>query len=100
MKKLSTTQQRLLTALALAALGTAITAPAFAGSWGAGPSSRNIRPYVQGSTNDSGLRAYATISADSGYSAYAMVASDYTNNYNTVPTSLGHADRFGVGSQS
>ncbi len=59
MKKLSTTKQYFLATLALAALGTAITAPAFAGSWAAGPSSRNTRPYVQSSINDSGMAALA-----------------------------------------
>jgi hypothetical protein len=100
MKKLSTTQRNLAIALALAAFGTAVTAPAFAGGWAAGPSSRNIRPYLQSSTNDSGhsgFGAYAMIPAGNGYSAYAMVP---TNSYETVPTSLGQADRFGAGSQS
>lgn len=87
-------------ALALTAFAAAGTAPAFAGSWAAGPSSRNIVPYVQGSSNDShksGLGAYAMIPANSGISAPAMVTSDYEN---TVRTSLGLADRFGAGSQS
>ncbi len=88
MKKLSTTKQNLAIALALAAFGTALTAPAFAGTSAAGPSSRNIRPHLQSSTNDSSHR---------GYSAYAMVP---TNSSDTVWTSLGQADRFGAGSQS
>jgi hypothetical protein len=100
MKKLSATQKNLAKAFALAAFGTALTAPAFAGTWASGPSSRNTRPYVQSSFNDSGrggFGAYAMIPSDNGYSAYAMVP---TNAYNTVPTSLGQADRFGAGSQS
>jgi hypothetical protein len=100
MKKLSTTQRNLAIALALAAFGTAVTAPAFAGGWAAGPSSRNIRPYLRSSTNDSGhsgFGAYARIPAGNGYSAYAMVP---TNSYDTVPTSFGRADRFGAGSQT
>ena len=100
MKKLSTTQRNLAIALAVAAFGTAVTAPAFAGGWAAGPSSRNVRPYLLGSASDSGrsgFGAYAMIPAGNGYSAYATVP---TNSYNTVPTSLGQADRFGAGSQS
>jgi hypothetical protein len=100
MKKLSTTQKNLAKAFALAAFGTALAAPAFAGTWASGPSSRNIRPYQQSSTNDrghSGFGAYAMIPGGNGYSAYAMVS---TNFYGTVPTSLGQADRFGAGSQS
>ena len=87
-------------ALALAALAAAGTPPAFAGSWAAGPSSRNIVPYVQGSTNDrgnSGFSAYAMIPANSGISAHAMATPNY---YDSVQTSLGRADRFGIGTQS
>jgi hypothetical protein len=85
MKKLSTTQKNLAKAFVLAAFGTALTAPAFAATWASGPSSRNVRPYLQSSTNDSGhsgFGAYARIPAGNGYSAYAMAP---TNSYNTVP---------------
>jgi hypothetical protein len=100
MKKLSTTKQTLLIALAAAAFGTAVTAPAFAEGWASGPASRNVRPYQQSSTAVSGQigkKIYALIPAESGYSAYAMVPNDY---FNTEQSSLGASDRFGAGSQS
>ena len=63
------------------------TAPAFAqssGSWSAGISGRNGRPF-----------AHASSTTHSGYSSYAMIL-DYRA---TVPSSLGSADRFGEASQ-
>ena len=74
-------------ALALAAFTAAGTASAFAqqSGWGAGISSRNGTPFVhKQSTNHS------------GYSSYALIPN---NNYYTVPSSLGPADRFGEASQ-
>ena len=45
--------------LALAAFSIAPAAPAFAGSWAAGTASRNIRPYLERSSNGSDEKGLA-----------------------------------------
>ena len=91
-------------ALTLAALAATGTAPVLAGTWSAGISARNIRPYVQTpSINDSGYRAYAQVPATihqmvHDYSA-TVPYNGYSVGYGQVPSSLGPVDRFGSGSQ-
>ena len=81
--KLLTANKYLPIALALAAFAAG-TAPALAGTWSAGVSARNIRPYAQTSSIN-----------DSGYSAHAQVPATIHQQ-----SDLGSTVRFGAGSQS
>ena len=83
MKKHSIANKYLPIALALAAFTASGTASAFAqqSGWGAGISTRNIRPFVHKQSIN-----------HSGYSSHARVT-DYSA---IVPSSLGRPDPFGV----
>jgi hypothetical protein len=74
-------------ALALAAFGACGAAPALAqssGTWSAGISARNGRPFVPASSTN-----------HSGYSSYALIH----DHGAAVPSSVRSADRFGKVSQ-
>ena len=91
MKKLFAANKYLPVALALAALATAGTAPAFAqsaGTWSAGISTRNADPYVHTpSTNNN------------GYSSYAQAPANVHDVSHGVGFGLEAPDRFGISSQ-
>jgi hypothetical protein len=97
MKKFFTARRCVQAALVLAAFASA--GPAFAqstGTWSAGISSRNGRPFVQAqTTNHSGYGSFAQIS--SGYGSFAEISSP--NRFDLAPSSLGPTDRFGAGTQ-
>ena len=88
MRKFFAARRCIQAALVLAAF--AGPAPAFAqstGSWSAGISSRNGRPFVQTPTTN-----------HSGYGSFAEIPGP--NYFDLAPSSLGPTDRFGIGTQS
>jgi hypothetical protein len=88
MKKFFTARRCVQAVLVLAAFAGA--APAFAqstGTWSAGISSRNGRPFVHARTTN-----------HSGYGSFAEIPGP--NYFDLAPSSLGPTDRFGIGTQS
>jgi hypothetical protein len=110
MKKFFTTRRCVQAAFVLAAFAGA--APAFAqsaGTWSAGISGRNGRPYVDTpATNRGGYGSFAEFPGPdyldsapstnhSGYGAFAEILGP--GYFDLAPSSLGPTDRFGVGTQ-